>query len=62
MLADLDPEDTIAAVASPPGSGVRGLVRISGQNAWRIALDGFRYERDASPPRRSEVRRGALRT
>ena len=60
MLADLDPEDTIAAVASPPGPGIRGLVRISGRNAWRIALDGFRSERDASPPRRPEVRRGAL--
>ena len=60
MLADLDPEDTIAAVASPPGPGVRGLVRISGRNAWRIALDGFRSERDSSPPRRPEVRRGAL--
>jgi tRNA modification GTPase len=60
VLADLDPEDTIAAVASPPGPGIRGLVRISGRNAWRIALDGFRSERDASPPRRPEVRRGAL--
>ncbi len=58
VLADL--EDTIAAVASPPGPGVRGLVRISGRNAWRIAMDGFRSERDSSPPRRPEVRRGAL--
>ncbi len=60
MLADLDPDDTIAAVASPPGAGVRGLVRISGPNAWRIALKGFRSDRELSLPRRAEVRHGAL--
>jgi tRNA modification GTPase len=60
VLAHLDPGDTIAAVASPPGQGVRGLVRISGRNAWRIALDGFRTERVASPPRHPELRHGAL--
>ncbi len=60
MLADLDPEDTIAAVASPPGPGVRGLVRISGPDSWRLALDGFRSEPDSSLTRRAEIRHGWL--
>ncbi len=60
MLAELDPEETIAAVASPSGPGVRGLVRISGRDAWRITLQGFRPEPDAGLPRRAEVRHGLL--
>lgn len=60
MLSDLDPEDTIAALASPPGPGVRGLIRISGRDSWRIALDGFRSGPDTWRPRCAEVRHGAL--
>jgi len=37
----LDPADTIAAVASPPGFGFRGIVRLSGPRAWSAALSGF---------------------
>jgi tRNA modification GTPase len=60
VLADLDPEDTIAAVASAPGPGLRGIVRLSGPNAWTIALAGFEAESDFPFPRRAEVRRGAI--
>ncbi len=31
-MASIDIEDTIAAIASPPGSAVRGIVRLSGPN------------------------------
>ncbi|WP_435007242.1 tRNA modification GTPase [Tundrisphaera lichenicola] len=37
----LDPIDTIAAISSPPGAGLRGMVRLSGPDSWSIALDGF---------------------
>jgi tRNA modification GTPase len=60
VLADLDPEDTIAAAASAPGRGMRALVRISGRDAWRIALESFRFERDTPPPRLPGLHRGAL--
>ena len=60
MLAELDPQDTIAAIASATGPGLRGIVRLSGPDAWSIALAGFQAE-DSSPlPRRAEVRRGSL--
>lgn len=38
MLGSLDPEATIAAVATPPGHALRGIVRLSGPRAWPIAL------------------------
>ena len=60
MLAALDPQDTIAAVASPAGPGVRGLVRLSGPDAWSIALDRFLVDGNAPLPRRAEVRHGSL--
>ncbi len=47
MLSAFDPEDTIAATASPPGPGLRGLVRLSGPEAWRIALTGFTPDQPA---------------
>ena len=37
----LDPTDTIAAIASPGGPGLRGLVRVTGPGAWDVALEGF---------------------
>ena len=56
----LDPTDTIAAVASPPGPGVRGLVRLSGPEAWSIALGGFRAEGPEPSTRRATLQRGRL--
>jgi tRNA modification GTPase len=61
MLAALDPNDTIAAVASPPGPAARGIVRLSGPAAWSIVLESFLPERELPPPRRAEVRCGSLR-
>lgn len=61
MAIDLDPHDTIAAVASPLGPGLRGLIRLSGPDAFPIASAGFRAE-DAEPAARGAViRRGSLR-
>jgi len=60
VVAAIDPQDTIAAVASPPGTGARGLVRLSGPDAWTIALDGFHADVEAPPPHRAEVRHGSL--
>jgi tRNA modification GTPase len=34
--------DTIAAIATPPGEGGVGIVRISGSNVWKIADEMFR--------------------
>ena len=53
-----DPTDTIAAVASPPGPGFRGLVRLTGPEAWPIALAGFVADRRcaSSRPRRASDR------
>ncbi len=59
-MIHLDPNDTIAAVASPAGPGVRGLVRLSGPDAWPIALAGFRPDEDRPLPRRAECRAGRL--
>jgi tRNA modification GTPase len=61
MSVVLDPLQTIAAVASPAGPAARGIVRLSGPSAWRIALDGFLSEREMPLPRHPEVRAGHLR-
>ncbi len=34
--------DTIAAIATPPGQGGVGIVRVSGSNVWKIADEIFR--------------------
>ncbi len=47
----LDPSDTIAAISSPPGFGFRGVVRLSGPDAWRVALGGFLADQEPSTPR-----------
>jgi len=58
----IPPEDTIAAIATPPGAGGIGIVRISGPSALSIALrlaqtqDGHPLRE--LPPRR--VRRGLV--
>ena len=57
----MDPNDTIAAVATPSGPASRGIVRLSGPRAWTIALDGFCPESAWPPPRFPEIRRGELR-
>jgi tRNA modification GTPase len=55
-----DTTDTIAAVASPPGSGARGIVRLSGPEAWSIARADFTAERVEPLPARPEWREGSL--
>lgn len=57
----MDPNDTIAAVASPPGPAERGIVRLSGPRAWDVALEGFHPDHDWPPPRLAEMRAGLLR-
>lgn len=42
----MDPDDTIVAISSPPGAGVRGIVRLSGPNAVAIGDDLFEAEMD----------------
>src|SRR4051794_4556614 len=60
-----DPTDTIAAISSPPGSGFRGLLRLTGPSAWAIAMSGFEPDVDreaaATPTTRAGWRRGRLR-
>ncbi len=59
MLFDV--ADTIVAVASPPGPGRRGIVRLSGNDAWTIALAGFEAHTPQPLPVRAEMREGRLR-
>jgi tRNA modification GTPase len=56
----LDPSDTIAAIASPSGAGLRGVVRVTGPEAWSVALDGFEAVDQTNLPRRAERRVGRL--
>lgn len=57
----IDSLDTIVAIASPPGAGLRGIVRLSGDDAWRIALSGFTPTYAAPLPTRATVSTGTLR-
>lgn len=59
-MSTLDLHDTIAAVASPPGPGVRGLVRLTGPEAWGIALTGFVADEERPLPARAALRAGRL--
>ncbi|MGH2487089.1 MAG: hypothetical protein ACRDHE_13855, partial [Ktedonobacterales bacterium] len=47
-------DDTIAAIATPPGVGGIGIVRLSGADAYTVALAIFRaagsHARDEPPP------------
>ena len=56
-MTTLDPDDTIAAIASPPGGGMRGLVRITGPVAFAIAggADAGRIEAAVRPGRRAAL-------
>ncbi len=49
-MTPLDTTDTIAAIASPPSGGWRGLVRVTGPAAFEIALGRFRPSADADQP------------
>ena len=57
----LDPDDTIAAISSPGGPGLRGLVRVTGPAAWEVALGEFEAAGDPSLPTRPERREGFLK-
>ncbi|WP_337174587.1 GTPase [Paludisphaera sp.] len=62
MSSAFDLDDAIAATASASGPGPRGIVRISGPGAWRIATAGFEPDKpfdDAAP--HAMVVRGAYR-
>jgi tRNA modification GTPase len=62
MPIALDPNDTIAAVASPAGPGLRGIVRLSGPAALSIARERFTPDRDdRAPLRRAVIRAGLMR-
>ncbi len=49
MLSALDPNDTIAAAATPFAPGLRAIVRLSGPRAIAIASNGFLADRERSP-------------
>ena len=49
--------DTIAAIATPPGSGGIGIVRLSGPEAHRIAARVFHHEGRPLEPRRAVLGR-----
>ncbi len=61
MSISLDPNDTIAAISSPPGPAARGIVRLSGPRAWAVALDGFRPDSDWPLRGYPEIRSGEMR-
>ena len=52
--------DTIAAIATPPGQGGVGIVRISGSNPWKIADEIFQGL-DPSGAREASRMRGSDR-
>ena len=56
----LDPSDTIAAIASPAAPGLRGMVRVTGPEAWSVALGGFEGKENSKPSTRAERRVGRL--
>ena len=60
MPIAFDTNDTIAAVATPPGPAPRGIVRLSGPSALSIVLSSFTAEREFSPPLHPEMRPGSL--
>jgi tRNA modification GTPase len=62
MAMTLDPNDTIAAIASPPGPGIRGIVRLSGPTAISTLLEVFTpRNHEATPPVRARVVSGTMR-
>jgi tRNA modification GTPase len=62
MPVALDPNDTIAAIASPPGPGFRGIVRLSGPAAISIGLADYLPDNgQVVAPGRARVFTGSLR-
>ncbi|MEN6494393.1 MAG: GTPase [Thermoguttaceae bacterium] len=49
MTAFYPPDDTIAAIASPPGGGARGILRISGPGARDCVMRTFRRSDETVP-------------
>lgn len=59
-MLPFDTADTIAAIASPPGPAPRGIVRLTGPDAWRVATNGFESP-GAVQPIRPCRRTGSIR-
>jgi tRNA modification GTPase len=57
----LDVADTIAAIASPAGPALRGIVRLSGPRAWDIALAAFLPDGPAARTHQPVLRQGRIR-
>jgi tRNA modification GTPase len=55
-----NPEDTIVALSSAPGPGLRAIVRLTGSQALRIARTVFHADGDIAPDKRRRYD-GALR-
>src|SRR5437588_5321025 len=55
-----NPEDTIVALSSAPGPGLRAIVRLSGPQALRIVRTVFGADRDIAPDQRRRYE-GSLR-
>jgi tRNA modification GTPase len=60
-MVPFDSLDTIAAIASPPGPSIRGIVRLTGPRAWEIALEGFDDQTGHDRTAHAEVRSGRKR-
>jgi tRNA modification GTPase len=62
MPVALDTNDTIVAIASPAGPGLRGIVRLSGPRALSVVLESVISDgQDALPPRRARLYSGSLK-
>ncbi|WP_152051628.1 tRNA modification GTPase [Tautonia marina] len=60
-MASFDTFDTIAAIASPPGPALRGLVRLSGPESLTIARSVVRLDEGQEPdPTRPSWRSGTI--
>ncbi len=57
----MNPDDTIAAVSSPPGMAERGIVRLSGPDAFRVAATLFESDPAISSGPFPAWRSGTLR-
>ena len=55
MLPEFLPEDTIAAISTPPGRGGIGIVRLSGERALAIAGELIRWGNKELEPQRTVV-------
>ena len=61
-MAYLTTDDTIAAIASPTGSGRRGIVRISGPEVAKIVAASFQFDDNGSPQNLTDIKRAARLT